>query len=155
MTIMEIRAVRINRERAWTKPPSEIRGLLKRKGTLQPAGHILCVESETRILHDILWTLYQAVLKNSDALTWTKPATVELLTHFSKRMWGWYQLEEASKYIASARDLAGNANTAAEYLAVMEEVMLYVGRVNMWVDLLIPWYDVNRVMKQKLCSGHK
>lgn len=147
--MIETDGIRLNRVRIWRKPSSEIRGLARRKGTLQPAGHILCVESETRILHDILWTLYQPVLKNPDALKWARPAAMELLTHFSKRMLGWYQLEEISKCMASARDLISIASKAADYLAVMEETMLYVGRVNMWVDLLIPWYDINRVVKKK------
>lgn len=149
LAMVETATIRISREQIWMKPSSEIRGIAKRKGTLQPAGHILCVESETRILHDMLWTFYQPVLRDSNALTWARPATVELLSHFSKRMSGWYQLEEISKGLTSARDLISSANTAADYLAVMEETMLYVGRVNMWVDLLVPWYDINRVVKKK------
>jgi hypothetical protein len=147
--MIDTSGIRLNREQIWRKPSGEIRGLTRRKGTLQPAGHILCVESETRILHDVLWTLYQPVLKNPDAITWAKPAAAELLTHFSRRMSGWYQLEEISKCIASARDLINSANTAEDYLAVMEETMLYVGRVNMWVDLQVPWYDLNRVVAKR------
>ena len=145
---MTIELLRKARELVWSKMPEEIRSILSKRGLLLPAGIILYAESDTRNFHEILWEIYNRVSKGKVKGSELKFMLLTLLDYYERKMSGWYHLNEIASVLANARKIIENATTLEEYIEVVRELMLYIGRISMWLDLLIPWYEINEVIKK-------
>lgn len=144
----EIYDIRNTREAIWDKVPEEIYRIKKRKGFMQPAGSIMYAESETRKLQEILWVFKNLLKEKQITLESLKYSLKAILEHFSIRIGGWCGLTDTSTLLKNASELIRKLETNEELSNILDELMLYSGRINMWVDLLIPWNDLNKQMKE-------
>jgi hypothetical protein len=71
-----------------------------------------------------------------------------LLRRAAVRLGGWYLLREAGE-LAERTAAALDTADAATRLALLRELTFYVGRLNYWLDLAIPWNDVNELMRSE------
>jgi hypothetical protein len=136
------------RKAIWEKVPEEIHRIKKRKGLMQPAGSIVYAESETRKLQEILWVFKNLLKEKQITIDNLKNSLRALLEHFSIRIGGWCGLTDTSTLLKNASELISRLDTSEELNNILDELMLYSGRVNMWIDLLIPWNDLNEQMKE-------
>ena len=124
--------------------PDEVSRLIYRRGALSPLGPLVYAEAETRI--------YTEILSQHLIAGWEGDPSQETVAHWHTRwllqrlaahLSGWYGLSDASAFLEEALTLLTEASReeARQYL---EEVVLYLTRLNLWLDLLIPWDELNR-----------
>ena len=123
--------------------PADVRALMARRGAMQPAGPLICGEGETRKLHELAWLVRAEILA-----TGRVPAFVgQALEQFAGRLAGWYGLPQAGALVhAVAAALPGMRDDQAREL--VEGLILYIGRLSLWLDACIPWDGINRLLHQ-------
>ena len=121
--------------------PDEVTALLGRRDVMRPIGPLLYAEADTRTLHETLWLIRQEARSTGAVPLFAS----RVLRHAAGRLRGWYQLSGAAAVLEPAADaLPGlSASHAAE---TIDALMLYVGRLNLWLDLSIPWNEFNRLL---------
>ncbi len=138
--------LRQQRERLYQEMPAEVSALERRRGVMQPAGPLLYAEAESRLLHEQLSLLVLAVEAEQLDLERAIPSLRFLLDRAAVRLGGWYLLHDAADLVARVSVSIESLDSAAR-LALLRELVYYVGRLNYWLDLTIPWNDVNELMR--------
>jgi hypothetical protein len=137
----------------WQRMPPEVEALVHREGNLQPIGLVSYGEGETRTLSEVLG---KTVLLERDGLleagTVRGPIVRMVIDRLEDHLRGWYGLHDAAAFVAEAAVLL-EGSTDDDALQVVEEIALYVGRISMWLDLLLPWNQLNETMVRELESG--
>lgn len=132
-----VRALREKRRALWAGAPPEVDALMERRGLMLPAGPLLMAESEARKLHEILWLVRAGSPVDSGAGL----AAVLALRGAAGRLAGFCGLDDAG---ATLLEAAAYLESAPEDAAdVIEELILYAGRLAGWLDARIPWHAVN------------
>lgn len=138
--------VRKARVEIWDQIPPEVEDLTHHHGILQPAGIILYAEAMTREFAELLWTfmdgLKQGELQEADV----RQALDVTLGHFALRLEGFYALPAAASIVLAAKS-AVTSSTTDEFVEMMTELRLYLTRLNLWIDLLMPWNEINEAMR--------
>ncbi|HLN14534.1 MAG TPA: DUF3830 family protein [bacterium] len=119
--------------------PEEVSALLRARDVMRPAGPLLYAEGDTRTLQEALWLLRQ----EARATGAVPPFASRLLRHAAGRLRGWYQLDRA----AAVLELAAGAlpELPAPHAGEMVDALIvYVGRLNLWLDVSIPWNEFNQ-----------
>lgn len=131
------------RRQLWTACPAEIRDILSSRAIMHPAGPLFMAESELRVLHETLWSVRsrqgaddEVLLRYAAALACNRTALcLHDLCH----------LEETAELL---RDLKAALLRSDIPLAPMiDEAIMVAGRLAAWLDLLIPWSDVNEAVR--------
>jgi len=132
----------IDTDSHWHKLPNDLEAIVKREGVMQPGGPIIYAESETRKLADFLWIFYMFYKKegyiNIDLLQ-------SILTQSKNKVGGWCGLTKNAEAFNQYLYLIQNN---ADKLVVLKDFILYINRLNMWIDLLIPWNEINESIKK-------
>lgn len=133
-------------EDIWDKPPKEITDLMKRRGYTQPIGPILYGEGGLRDLIGILWRVRELYEKTSKIdMQFFRCVT----DYFCQIIGGWCGLKRVAGAIQEYSDLLENSDTGK--MEILEDMILFTGRVHMWIDLLIPWEKFN----ESICDYKK
>jgi hypothetical protein len=134
---------------AWQEEPEYVAALLQRKGVMLPYGPLAMAEGEFRKLQELLWRLHEARrLENSAARTQT---AVFLLDAFVSRIDGLCGLHESGAVLCAAADaLRRNPVEAPE---IIQDLILYCGRIAAWLDLHIPWNALNESVRAAAAEG--
>jgi len=70
-------------------------------------------------------------------------ATCNLLSFEGSRFARYYKLEDTTKLIEKTVDvLKKDVKTNKEFLEVIEALMSYLGKINYWLDLEMPWKEL-------------
>ena len=146
-----LREVRAARREMWREQPAEIAALMARRGIMLPVGPLLVAESEARKLHENLWFLRVRVAEldarpahgTADPAAFVADMVSVLLRGAADRLANFAGLHEAGSVAARA---AGHLERAPDdALAMLDELILYAGRLAGWLDLCLPWQKVNEV----------
>ncbi|HYF56301.1 MAG TPA: hypothetical protein VEA41_18755 [Salinarimonas sp.] len=135
-----------HREALWRGRPAEFAALLASRAIMHPAGPLMMAEAEARNLHELLW--------------WVRADLSATKEEFSRHM----AAVACNKAATRLRDFCHLAQTAALFLkferafrdgaadlrAHLNEAILCAGRVAAWLDLEIPWHDVNEAMRKAI-----
>jgi hypothetical protein len=122
--------------------PRDVEALLARHGVMRPAGVLFYAEAETRKLHEVLW-MVRRHLRDAGAVPVFVPS---LLLHFANRLGGWCGLTEAATLVEGVA--AGLSKAPPEdAVDAVEALIIYAGRLNMWIDACIPWGEVNGLLQ--------
>ena len=134
----ELRAARIA---AWRAQPDEVQTLLGRRGLMIPFGPLSLAEGEMRKLHELVWRLWNDTARYSDA----EKATIAVFAIEAAiaRVAGFCHMNEVGAVLQTGADLL--AAGGAEISAVLEELVLYCGRIAAWLDLHICWWPMNEI----------
>jgi hypothetical protein len=124
------------------RAPPEVTALMRRRGVMRPAGALMYAEAESRKLHEVLWMLRGHLRRSHDIPEFART----LLDHCVLRLGGWCGLHEAAALIRETVDEIRRLPPERRAEA-LEALILYVGRLNMWLDALIPWDAVNTVLQ--------
>lgn len=127
------------RKALWAAMPGDIARLKASRAIMHPAGPIFAAEAEARVLHELLWWVRtrlgqqdEVILRQTMAITLDKAAT---------RLRDFCHMDETPTLLFALRDAA---STAVPLPALVDEAILASGRIGAWIDLLIPWNDVNK-----------
>lgn len=128
---------------AWLQEPDCLRTLVARRGIMLPYGPLAMAEGEFRKLQELLWGLYSAMQTAREGID--APATGHFLIHaFLGRIVGLCGLEESGHILRLAALLLRTRPADAQ--TVLEETILYCGRMAAWLDLAIPWHRLNKAV---------
>jgi len=130
------------RKELWLKMPDDISQLPKSRAIMHPLGPVFTAESQARICHEFLWwvrshrhSMTEDALRQSAALALNKAATIlQDFCHLQQSSALLFRLEQlmAEKY---------------PFQPLLDEAILIVGRISAWLDLLIPWHDLNEAFR--------
>jgi hypothetical protein len=121
--------------------PPDVTALMRRRGLMQPAGPLICGESETRKLHEFLWLARTEILTAGTASGFVST----VLEHYAGRLGGWYALPQAGALVhqvaAVLPEMRGD-----QARDIVEGLILYIGRLSLWLDACIPWDEINAML---------
>jgi hypothetical protein len=141
-----VRAIRDARYAIWAGMPDEIGALMARRGIMLPVGPLLLAESEARKLHETLWLLRDRAGSGG----FTAAAAAMLLRGAADRLANFAGLGEAGGFAARAAALLEASDTDAR--PILDELILWAGRLAGWLDLCIPWQGINAVTEEAAAS---
>ncbi|MDX8533290.1 hypothetical protein RFM41_15775 [Mesorhizobium sp. VK25A] len=129
----------------WDRMPDDIARITASRAIMHPAGPVFTAEAEARVLHELLWwirsergSVNEAVLRQTAALALNKAAT---------RLRDFCHLEETPSLLFRLERAMGEQ---APFDALIDEAILVAGRIGAWLDLLIPWNDLNEAFRAAL-----
>ena len=121
--------------------PPDVAALMRRRGLMQPAGALICGEGETRKLHEFLWLVRTEILSAG-----TAPGFVStVLEHYAGRLGGWYALPQAGALVRQVAAVLPEMR-GDQARAIVEGLVLYIGRLSLWLDACIPWDGINAML---------
>ncbi len=77
-----------------------------------------------------------------------KAITAPLLESYATQYGGFYQMTDTAAVVRMAKAALEDVKSLGDYVALTGELSLYVGRMDYWVDLLIPWAKFGEVYEQ-------
>jgi hypothetical protein len=133
--------LRSARQAAWMAEPTEIGALMAREGLMMPFGPLAMAEGEMRKLHELLWRLWNEPARYTDA---EKAAIAGFTLEAAiTRVAGFCHLTETGAALRYGIECLGLGEPPLE--AVLEELVLYAGRIAAWLDLHIQWWGMNEI----------
>lgn len=136
------------RKALWAACPADIGNVTTSRAIMHPAGPVFTAESEARVLHELLWWIRaarrkdEAVRRQTAALALNKTAT---------RLRDFCHMEETPALLFRLEAAMGEDGYPFD--ALIDEAILVAGRVGAWLDLLIPWNDLNQAFRAALDGG--
>ncbi len=129
----------------WAKCPDDIARVTTSRAIMHPAGPVFAAEGEARVLHELLWWIRAArgqrderVLRQTAGLALNKTATrLRDFCHMDETPALLFRLERAM-------------DEPLDFGLLIDEAILVAGRIGAWVDLLIPWNDINEAFRAAL-----
>ena len=142
--------IRAAREAIWLDEPADINRLeVRRKGPRnQGASPLLYADMKLWELVVFLNHLRGFAREGKVDLETMKVITEGVLESFAKQYGNWFEITDTAEVVRQAKGALQAVKTLEEYAALVEELALYVGRVEYWVDLLIPWAKFGEVFEQ-------
>lgn len=132
----------------WEKLPDEILELIERPGIMRPVGPLLHAEADTHLFHEYLATSIRVLPADNEALKQFNMIFAHHLCDFHEKMASWYLLPQTAGVIKSYIEQLSQAGGRQSFTTLLENLMLFVGRLNYWLDALIPWDEFNEHMKR-------
>lgn len=133
--------LRTARQAAWMAEPAEIGALMAREGLMMPFGPLAMAEGEMRKLHELLWRLWNEPARYTDA---EKAAIAGFTMEAAiSRVAGFCHMTEIGAVLRDGIECLGLGEPPLE--AVLEELVLYAGRIAAWLDLHIQWWGMNEI----------
>jgi hypothetical protein len=140
--------LRGKREKIWISAPDEVRAILKRRDINQPAGNLLYVEALTRDFAEFIWLFAESIRTGEVSGNQARKFFSLILENLEANLRGMYGQTESASVISSVQDELLEFDDA-EFLEVVHEVRLYLTRLNMYFDKLLPWNEFNEVLRSE------
>ncbi len=145
-TLEEIKAAR---EAIWLNEPADIARLKKVKGARnQGASAVLYAAMKLGQLVVFLNHLREVARKGGVDLGTMKAILDPLLESYAGTYGGFYQMTDTATVVRKGRAALSGVKTLEEFVALTGELSLYIGRMDYWVDLLIPWAKFGEVYER-------
>lgn len=125
---------------AWESEPDTVQQLVARRGILLPFGPLAMAEGEFRKLQELLWR-YTVPTTNPYSDAFRAEASAFLVEAFITRIVGLCGMEACHDILAGAAALLREHPRHCN--RILSELILYSGRMAAWLDLYIPWNDLN------------
>jgi hypothetical protein len=143
--------IRAAREAIWLNEPADIARLRTRKGARsQGASAVLYAAMKLGQLVTFLNHLRGVARQGGVDLGTMKAVTDPLLEFYANTYGGFYQMTDTAGMVRQAKAALREVKTLEEYAALTGELSLYIGRMDYWVDLLIPWAKFGEVYEQMM-----
>ncbi|AYD04212.1 hypothetical protein [Neorhizobium sp. NCHU2750] len=133
------------RQRLWAGMPADIAQVTSSRAIMHPAGPVFAAEGEARVLHELLWwaraelgSRDHHMLRQTAALALNKTAT---------RLRDFCHMDETPALLFS---LEAAMTGPLPLAALLDEAIIVAGRIGAWLDLLIPWNDLNEAFRSAL-----
>ncbi len=124
----------------WNNRPGDVKALKKRRGAKnQKLTPLIYAESDTRALVKCLSYLREVSKTEDLDLNTLKKITLAFLQNDQSRAIRYYRMEGYARFLGQTAEALKNAGSIAAYRETIEEALIYVGRINFWIDEEIPW----------------
>jgi len=132
--------LRAERKRIWFNCPADIKSLKRRKGAKgQNFTTIMYAYNDTLSMIKYLYTMR--------GVSEVKKIDIKSLIHITiaqfqfdqPRFSTFYHLKILSTILIRASEVLKTIEAREDYDDLIGEIILYVGRLNSWIDLIIPW----------------
>lgn len=134
----------VDRRRAlWAAAPAEIGDLVASRAVMHPAGPLFMAESELRCLHETLWWIRTRV--GDDGEEPSRHAAALAGERTGGRIRDFCHLVESGRLLLDLAAAFQRRDVA--FAPLLDEAILIAGRLGAWLDLEIPWFDVNEAMR--------
>jgi hypothetical protein len=141
--------IKTAREAIWLNEPADIGRLRTRKGARnQGASALIYAAMKLGQLVVFLNHLRGVARQGGADLRTMKAITVELLEFYAKMYADHYQMADTAAVVRQAKVALQEVETLEKYVVLTGELSLYIGRMDYWVDLLIPWAKFGEVYEQ-------
>lgn len=148
------RSVREAADAIADAPPAEIMTMMRRRGIMLPAGPLLNAQGETRKLHETLWSLRaraaqaeEKPLHSANVVDdFVADAAAVLLRTAEDKLANFYGLHDMGGF--AGRIAAHFEAVSEDARTVLDEVIVWVGRLDGWLDACIPWQAVNTAVER-------
>ncbi len=135
-----IRAIRKERERIWLRKPEDIGSLKRRIGARkQNFTTVMYADTDTQAMVKYLYNLRDASKIKGVDLPTLKRITEIMLGLDQRRAVIYYHLQKTAQLLEMTMDALKRVRTVKGYQSLIGEVLLYIGKLNYWIDLEIPW----------------
>jgi hypothetical protein len=132
--------IKVAREAIWLNEPADIARLRAKKGARnQGASAVLYAAMKLGQLVTFLNHMRGVARKGGVDLGTMRAVTDPLLDFYADTYGGFYRMTDTAEIVRLAKAALQEVKTLDEYVALTGELSLYVGRMDYWVDLLIPW----------------
>lgn len=133
------------REQLWAAMPGDIARVTSSRAIMHPAGPVFAAEGEARVLHELLWWV-RAEIGNRDETALRQTAALAL-NKTATRLRDFCHMEETPALLFA---LEAAMNGPLPFAALIDEAIIVAGRIGAWIDLLIPWNDLNEAFRNAL-----
>ena len=132
------------RQSIWEKEPGEIREALKKsRGTFgQSFFPALYATEGSRNMHLAFLTFRTALLNPECDFRTMKLIVENFMTSAVPVTFLWSGMPETGEFLQDVAKEIGPIETREELRMLFEELILYVGRLNYWLDAAMPWYPL-------------
>ena len=146
--------VQKKREEIWVNEPQEVKAsFLTAKGSGDSAFFpCLYGDFEARACHHVLYTLRQTLRSGSVDFETIKLMTKNSLINYLPYL-SWPGLLDSESFIKQTAEELFAIDSKNEFLRLLEELALYVGRLNYWIDQGMPWYELIQAFEAAKGSG--
>jgi hypothetical protein len=142
--------IKAARKAIWLKEPPDIGRLRGRKGARnQGASAVLYAATKLATLITFLNHTRGVAKRGGVDLETMKTVTESFLEFHAGLYRGFYQLTDTAEVVCWAKEALSEVKTLEDYATLMGELALYVGRVDYWVDLEIPWARFGQVFEEQ------
>ncbi len=146
-TLEEIKAAR---EAIWLTEPADIARLKKVKGARNQGASAVIYAAMKLGQFVVLLNHLREVARNGGVDLGTMKAIADpMLEFYASTYGGFYQMTDTAAVVRKGRSALADVKGLDEFVALTGELSLYVGRMDYWVDLLIPWAKFGEVYEQK------
>lgn len=137
----------------WCEIPREIANMQGKSGVMRPAGPILYAETDTRIFHEFLDLVGNSIPSDSRNFVFFKETLDNFVAYFYEKMTGWYGLRHTAAVVERYREAFRKCKSTSTLRSLINALTLFIGRINMWLDTLIPWNDINENLKNNILDS--
>ena len=130
----------------WQSQPDDVTELLQRRGLNIPFGPLSMAEGESRKLHELLWRLWNGNEHYDDENK--KMIAVFVMEAAISRMAGFCHMQEVGNTLNHG--ILALQENDLEINLVLEELILYIGRIAAWLDLHICWWPMNEITRSAI-----
>jgi hypothetical protein len=131
-------------EESWAVPPPDIDRL--DETSRPPAGHFTC---RLYANFNLFWasemcSVLRSRMAETDAnVGETAASLADVLERFAMRLDKWRVDDSAGLLRETARWLRDDSPSADQAIKAVDALILYLNRVQNWVDRSIPWFDLD------------
>jgi hypothetical protein len=142
--------IKAARKAIWLKEPPDIGRLRGRKGARnQGASAVLYAATKLATLITFLNHTRGVAKQGGVDLKTMKTVTESFLEFHAGLYRGFYQLTDTAEVVRWATEALSEVKTLEDYATLVGELALYLGRVDYWVDLEIPWARFGQVFEEQ------
>lgn len=138
--------VRVIREKTWDREPEDVRQLLDPsvgftdtwKSTFFPT---LYAWEETIATRNVFFVLRESIRAGGLDLATVKRLTANLVAMYVPFV-KWANLSETAELFQTVAAEVPQLADEAELMALLEELVMYIGRLHYWLEPLMPWNEM-------------
>ena len=134
----------------WAQCPEDIARITQSRAIMHPAGPVFAAEAEARVLHELLWWIRAGRGKRDESLL--RQTAAIALNKTATRLADFCHMDTTP---ALLRRLEAAMAEPLPFDALIDEAILVAGRIGAWLDLLIPWNDLNEAFRTALDAGQR
>lgn len=132
----------------WRECPADIEALTRSRAIMHPVGPVLQAESEARVLHESLWWVRKEIGKVDQECL--RVAAGLALDKAAVRLRDFCHMSDTAQTLFHCAQAV--SDPAWDLAAIIDESILVAGRIGAWIDLLLPWNDMNEAFRSALDS---
>lgn len=135
-----VKMIKTEREKIWLHRPEDIKTLKKRVGPMkQKFTTIIYADNDTQSVVKYLYNLREVSKLAGIDLETLKKVTLMQLQFDQKRATIYYHLGNTAKIFTRTVEAIQEVRSTEDYRDLIGEMLLYIGKLNYWIDLEIPW----------------